>query len=555
MANKPVKPTRAVAAPSKPQRVPRRDAENVVRGVERKTSRAAAQDAKRIEAMATATLGETAEENMLEYGTHTIEERAISCLNDGLKPVQRRNVYGLFKMNLFPSASFRKSAKVVGEVMGDYHPHGDSSIYGAMVRMSNGNGYCAPLVDGQGNWGDYEGQQPTYGAAAMRYTECRMTSLAANALVAKPYMDEDVIPYIPNYDENTREPIYLPALIPLLFANGSQGIATGVSCSMPPYSMESVIDAVETLIKTKGNGKRAAAKLKLTSRWGAVPQATQDVINEYHATGVGKVVWKVPHVLRETKTGAVISVSALPIGPTQSYPTWKENLEAINGVYRVDNFSADGNIHIEIECRGDKADDAIDKVLKKLTVSETYRAMTTLRDRHPDNPKKTKVTFLATSPIDMLERWYHYRIKLEQRLIDSLLRDNAAETKRLNLMIHAATNLDKLVVIIKAKSGDKVAMIERALKVNREDAQTIWRMTVSQLDALNVSTLKAKLAALAADTRLLKSQRADPTQRIGDALKKVAASGVLLPQFKNASDESKKGKSARKRQIEAEDDE
>jgi DNA gyrase/topoisomerase IV subunit A len=541
---KPVRPTK----PTVKRTGPIRDTDNVVRGVIRKTKRAAANDLKRIEAFATVKLGDTAEENMLAYGKHTVEERAISCLNDGLKPVHRRNVYGLYRMGLHYNSGHTKAAKVVGEVMGNFHPHGDSSIYDAMVGMSNGAGCCSPFVDGQGNWGDYEDS-----AAAMRYTECRLTRLADTVLVPKPYMDDSVIPYIPNYDGKDKEPIYLPSHLPFLFANGSQGTAVGVSCNMPPYRLESLIECVETLFRTRGNGKKAAAKLQLMHRWGALPQVAKEDLDAYHATGAGKVFWKAPYTIKELRNGgSIISVTALPLGTAGGYETWKANLEAIDGVYRVDNLSSEGVIMIEIETRSEAAHD---KAIKKLTISETYRAMTTLREPNPDDPETAKVTFLATSPVDMLERWYHYRVALEQRLIDALVRDNIAESRRLNLMVLAATNLDKLVVIIKAKSGDKVAMIERALKVNHEDAQTIWRLTVSQLDALNTANLKSKLAALAAETKLLKSQRADPTARISDALKKVSANGALLPQYKNAENGTSAAKPQRRSKVNATEDE
>lgn len=426
----------------------------------------------------------------------------------------------------------------------------NSSIYGAMVRQSNGNGPVVPLVDGQGNWGDYEGKQPTYGAAAYRYTECRLTEFATKYMVAKEYMDERVIPYVPNYDGTEREPIYLPSLLPMAFVNGTFGIAMGVSCHMPAYSLESVVSAISTLFKTK-NAKKAARKLVPISRWGAKCLVTQEGLDEYHNTGLGKFVWKAQYTVKETKTGWLVSVTGMPIGNNIGYEALffggkdsgegrktEKGIANIAGVYRVENLSSREGLLIEIDCR---TEEALDKVEKRLTINESYRAMTTLRRRHPTDPERTLTTFLATSPVHMLELWLEWRISLERSLLSSLIENNEAEIKRLSLLITAASNLDKLVVIIKAKSGDKVAMIAKALKVSVEDARVIWGLTVSRLDAVNIVATKERIVALTREIKTYKAEHKDPTLRLVNGLAALAsAKGLERALTKNSNVKAKK---------------
>ncbi len=172
----------------------------------------------------------------LAYALSTITSRALPDVRDGLKPVHRRLLYAMMRLNLSPDALFRKSAKVVGDVMGDYHPHGDQSIYDALVRLAQDFASRYPLVDGQGNFGNIDGDNP----AAMRYTESRMTR-AAMALLEG--IDEDAVDFRPSYDGSKEEPVVLPAAYPNLLANGSSGIAVGMATSIPPHNAAELIDA------------------------------------------------------------------------------------------------------------------------------------------------------------------------------------------------------------------------------------------------------------------------------------------------------------------------
>src|SRR5476649_594269 len=177
----------------------------------------------------------------LAYALSTIMSRSLPDVRDGLKPVHRRLIYAMHQLRLDPTSGFKKCARVVGDVMGKYHPHGDASIYDAMVRMAQDFAARYPLVEGQGNFGNIDGDNP----AAMRYTEARLT-LVASAMLAG--IDEDAVDFRPTYDGEEAEPVVLPTGFPNLLANGSTGIAVGMATSIPPHNAAELIDACLILL-------------------------------------------------------------------------------------------------------------------------------------------------------------------------------------------------------------------------------------------------------------------------------------------------------------------
>src|SRR5687767_11329139 len=186
-------------------------------------------------------LRDALEERYLAYALSTIMHRALPDARDGLKPVHRRILYGMRLLRLDPGATFKKSAKIVGDVMGNFHPHGDQAIYDALVRLAQDFAARYPLVDGQGNFGNIDGDNP----AAMRYTESRMTEVARLLLDG---IDEDAVDFRPTYDGQGTEPVVLPAGFPNLLANGSQGIAVGMATAIPPHNAGELCDALLHLL-------------------------------------------------------------------------------------------------------------------------------------------------------------------------------------------------------------------------------------------------------------------------------------------------------------------
>src|SRR5271170_4900811 len=187
-------------------------------------------------------LRDALEERYLAYALSTIMHRALPDARDGLKPVHRRILYGMRLLRLEPGSPLKKSAKIVGDVMGSYHPHGDQAIYDAMVRLAQEFNSRYPLVEGQGNFGNIDGDNP----AAMRYTEARLTEVARLLLDG---IDEDAVDFRTTYDNSGHEPAVLPAAFPNLLANGSNGIAVGMATSIPPHNVSELCDALRHLIK------------------------------------------------------------------------------------------------------------------------------------------------------------------------------------------------------------------------------------------------------------------------------------------------------------------
>src|ERR1700743_3521496 len=228
------------------------------------------------------TLRDALEERYLAYALSTIMHRALPDARDGLKPVHRRILYGMRSLSLNPGSVPKKSAKIVGEVMGSYHPHGDQAIYDAMVRLAQDFSSRYPLVDGQGNFGNVDGDNP----AAYRYTEARMTEVARLLLDG---IDEDGVEFRPNYDGQNQEPVVLPGGFPNLLANGAQGIAVGMATSIPPHNVAELCDAALHLID------KPDAKSKALLRWvkgpdfplGGIVIDSKESITEAYTTGRG----------------------------------------------------------------------------------------------------------------------------------------------------------------------------------------------------------------------------------------------------------------------------
>src|SRR6188508_3026280 len=244
-------------------------------------------------------LREALEERYLAYALSTIMHRALPDARDGLKPVHRRILYGMQLLRLDPGTAFKKSAKIVGDVMGNFHPHGDQAIYDALVRLAQDFSSRYPLVDGQGNFGNVDGDNP----AAYRYTEARMTEIARLLLEG---IDEDAVDFKPNYDGQSEEPVVLPAGFPNLLANGAAGIAVGMATSIPPHNLGELCQALIQLIENPKIQDRTLFKHVKGPDFatGGVIVDEPAVIQEAYRTGRGsfrvRAQWKKEELARGT---------------------------------------------------------------------------------------------------------------------------------------------------------------------------------------------------------------------------------------------------------------
>ena len=227
---------------------------------------------------------ELMQKSYIDYAMSVIVARALPDVRDGLKPVQRRTLYDMHELGIRSDKPFRKSARIVGDTMGKYHPHGDSSIYDALVVMAQDFKKELPLIDGHGNFGNIEGD----GAAAMRYTEARLEEVTEEAFLAD--LDKDVVDFIPNFDENEKEPEVLPVKIPNFLINGSEGIAVGMATNTPPHNLAEVIDAEIALLENPDltNGDLMAYVKGPDFPTGGIV-VNKDELAEIYETGTGKV--------------------------------------------------------------------------------------------------------------------------------------------------------------------------------------------------------------------------------------------------------------------------
>ena len=247
--------------------------------------------------------------SFLNYAMSVIIARALPDARDGLKPVQRRILYGMNELKIFSNVQHKKSARIVGDVMGKYHPHGDSSIYEAMVRMAQDFSYRYPLVDGHGNFGNIDGD----GAAAMRYTEARLSKIAMEMLRD---IDKDTVDFVENYDATEIEPNLLPARIPNLLVNGTTGIAVGMATNIPPHNLCEVIDGCIALLH---NPSLTSEDLMEYVKGPDFPTGGlilgKDGLKQAYTTGNGTITIRSKSHIEETENGkSEIIVTEIPYG-------------------------------------------------------------------------------------------------------------------------------------------------------------------------------------------------------------------------------------------------
>ncbi len=250
-------------------------------------------------------------ESYLAYSMSVIVSRALPDVRDGLKPVHRRILYTMYENGLSPDKAYRKSADTVGSVLGRYHPHGDASVYDAMVRLAQDFSMRYPLVDGHGNFGAVDGDP----AAAYRYTEARMSKIAMSMLTD---IDKDTVDFMPNYDDHLQEPVMLPSRFPNLLVNGSTGIAVGMSTNIPPHNLGEVVDAVCCMID---NPDATLDELMAYLKGPDFPTGGiimgRSGIRAAYATGRGKITLRAKAEIEEHKNRLRIIVTEIPIWSTR----------------------------------------------------------------------------------------------------------------------------------------------------------------------------------------------------------------------------------------------
>jgi topoisomerase-4 subunit A len=395
------------------------------------------------------------EERYLAYALSTITQRALPDVRDGLKPVHRRIVYAMSEMGLRPNAAFRKCAKIVGEVMGNYHPHGDQSIYDALARLAQDFSQRYTLVNGQGNFGNIDGDSP----AAMRYTESKMTAVSELLLEG---IDQDAVDFRDTYDESNSEPIVLPGAFPNLLANGSSGIAVGMATSIPPHNAHELCDAALHLIKDREATVEKLVELYIPGpdfpTGGIIIDDRQSIIESYK-TGRGgfrvRSKWEIEDLGRG---GYQIIVTEIP------FQVQKSRL-----IEKIAELLLARKLPLLEDIRDESAEDIrVVLVPKSRTVDATIlmESMFKLTELESRFPLNMNVLSMGRIPRvmalnEVLKEWLDHRR-------DVLLRRSrfrlAAIEKRLEILggfLVAYLNIDEVIAIIREEDEPKPVMMER----------------------------------------------------------------------------------------------
>jgi topoisomerase-4 subunit A len=450
-------------------------------------------------------LRDALEERYLAYALSTIMNRALPDARDGLKPVHRRILYGMRLLRLDPGQAFKKSAKVVGDVMGNFHPHGDQAIYDALVRLAQDFAQRYPLVDGQGNFGNIDGDN----AAAMRYTEARLTEVARLLIDG---IDEDAVDFRGTYDGTNEEPIVLPAAFPNLLANGSQGIAVGMATSIPPHNAAELCDAALFLIDNPKARSRTLLKYVKGPDFptGGIIVDTPETIAEAYNTGRGSFRVRARWKQEDTGRGTyVIVISEIP-WLVQKSRLVERLAELINEkklplVADVRDESAE-DVRLVIEPRSRSVDAEL--------MMESLFKLTELESRIPLNMnvlvkgRIPQVLGLA----EALREWLDHRREVLLRRSRHRLAEIEHRLEVLGGYLIAYLNLDKVIKIIRNEDEPKPVLM-KTFKLTDVQAEAILNMRLRNLRKLEEMEIRAEDKALREERTKLKALIGSPAQQ------------------------------------------
>ena len=418
----------------------------------------------------------------IDYAMSVIVARALPDVRDGLKPVQRRILFSMGEMNLDPSKPYKKSARIVGDVMGKYHPHGDSSIYQAMVRLAQNFSMRYMLVDGHGNFGSIDGD----GAAASRYTEARMSRIAVELLGD---IDKNTVDFVPNYDENEKEPTVLPSRIPNLLINGSNGIAVGMATNIPPHNLGEVIGGVVKLIDDKIEDKETDVEDLIEIIKGPdFPTGAKILgrsgIRAAYRTGRGKIVMRSTAEIETTDNGRErIVISEIPYQVNKARLVEKiadlVKEKRIEGISDLLDESAGDDIRIVIDIKRDaNANVVLNQLYKFSSLQESFGViMLALVDGKP------KVLNLK----EMLEEYLKFQFEVVTRRTKFDLDKAERRAHILEGYRIALDNIDEVIKIIRESYDDAKENLMARFGFSEIQAQSIL---ICSLNVYRVLSMK-----------------------------------------------------------------
>ena len=439
-------------------------------------------------------LKKTMEESYIDYAMSVISQRALPDVRDGLKPVQRRVLYSMIELNNGPDKPHRKCARIVGDTMGKYHPHGDSSIYGALVNMAQDWSTRYPLVDGHGNFGSVDGD----GAAAMRYTEARLSKISMEMLAD---IGKDTVDFVPNFDETEKEPTVLPARFPNLLVNGTNGIAVGMATNIPPHNLREVIAAVVKIIDNRIEEQRETGLDEIMEivKGPDFPTGAQILgrrgIEEAYRTGKGKIRVRAVTNIESMQNGkSRIIVTEIPymVNKARLIEKMAELVrdKRIDGITAITDESNREGMRINIELRRDaNANVVLNQLYKHTQLQDTFGViMLALVNNEPKTLNlKEMLTYYIRHQEDVVTRRTKYEL-------------NKAEERAhiLQGLLIALDNIDEVIRIIRGSENTQAAkagLFER-FALSDAPAQAIVDMRLRTLTGLEREKLEAEYKEL-----------------------------------------------------------
>lgn len=427
----------------------------------------------------------------LNYSLSVIVARALPDVRDGLKPVHRRILYAARELNLFHNKPHKKSARIVGEVLGKYHPHGDAAVYDAMVRMAQDFNQRYRLIDGHGNFGSIDGDSP----AAMRYTEARLTELAENLLAD---INQDTVDFIDNFDGSLKEPVILPARVPNLLINGTSGIAVGMSTDIPPHNLGEVVDGLLYLLKHPG------ARLETIMKYIPGPDfptgakiVGDNGIYDAYKTGKGKLILRATTKIEKVGKKKQIVITEIPYQLNKS-----RLIEEIAEMYnkgKIENISDlrdesdQEGLRIVIELKSNAVSELVLNQLYKYTSLQTsYRInMLALVGKQPE----------VMNLITLLQHFIDFRREVITRRTKYKLNKARNRYHILQGLIRAIDKLDLVISIIRnsRSTGEASKILQEKLAISAEQAKAVLEMQLQRLVGMETEKLHAEARDLATD--------------------------------------------------------
>jgi len=442
---------------------------------------------------------DSVQNSYLDYAMSVIVGRALPDVRDGLKPVHRRVLFSMSEMGVHYNKSYKKSARIVGDVIGKYHPHGDSAVYDTLVRMAQDFSLRYPLIDGQGNFGSVDGDS----AAAMRYTEIKLAKIADDLLTD---LDKDTVDYAENYDGSMMEPVVLPTRIPALLVNGTSGIAVGMATNIPPHNITEIITALKFMI----DNPVYTAEDIIGSIVKGPDFPTSGIIMgskatmEAYKTGRGSITIRAKILFEETKTGKpVIVVREIP------YLVNKANMiekiaelvrdKKVTGITDLRDESDKDGIRVVIELKkGENADVVLNRLYKFTQLQTSFGFnMVAIVDGKPQ----------TLSLLQILEEFIKHRVTVVTRRTQFLLRKAEARLHILEGLIKAVENIDEVIKTIKASKDTASAKINLCDKFGFSEiqAQSILELRLQKLTGLEIEKLRDEYESTLKDIEFYKS--------------------------------------------------